>query len=59
EAIDRIQQAAGGLDDRISEIQAQGATLNQLDAKLSELTTYLMTAIDRVRPAVVVSLETV
>jgi replication fork clamp-binding protein CrfC len=36
EAIDRIQQAAGGLDDRISEIQAQGAALNQLDAKLAE-----------------------
>jgi hypothetical protein len=59
EAIDRIQQAAGGLDDRISEIQAQGAALNQLDAKLAELTSYLMTAIDRVRPDVLVSLETV
>ncbi len=59
EAIDRIQQAAGGLDDRISEIQAQGAALNQLDAKLAELTSYLMTAIDRVRPDVMVSLETV
>ena len=44
EAIDRIQQAAGGLDDRIGEIQMQGDTLNQLDAKLKELTEYLMTA---------------
>ncbi|MDP1999689.1 MAG: dynamin family protein [Rhodoferax sp.] len=44
EAIDRIQQAAGGLDDRIGEIQLQGDTLNQLDAKLKELTEYLMTA---------------
>ena len=44
EAIDRIQQAAGGLDDRIGEIHAQGETLNQLDAKLKELTEYLMTA---------------
>ncbi len=44
EAIDRIQQAAGGLDDRIGEIQLQGDTLNQLDVKLKELTEYLMTA---------------
>jgi ABC-type transporter Mla subunit MlaD len=50
EAIDRIQQAAGGLDDRIGEIQAQGAALNQLDAKLSELTDYLVTATDAVSP---------
>lgn len=44
EAIDRIQQASGGLEDRISEIEAQGAVLNQLDAKLSELAGYLVTA---------------
>ena len=44
EAIDRIQNAAGGLDDRIDEIQVQGGALNQLDAKLQELTEYLMTA---------------
>ena len=48
EAIDRIQQAAGGLDDRIGEIKVQGDTLNQLDAKLKELTDYLMTATDSV-----------
>lgn len=49
EAIDRIQQAAGGLEDRIVEIQSQGNALQQLDAKLSELTDYLMTATNPVR----------
>jgi hypothetical protein len=44
EAIDRIQQASGGLDDRIREIQAQEMALNQVTAKLSELTGYLVTA---------------
>lgn len=48
EAIDRIQQASGGLDDRIGEIQARGGALQQLEAKLSELTDYLVTATDRV-----------
>ena len=42
EAIDRIQQASGGLDDRIGEVQEQETVLNQLDAKLAELTDYLM-----------------
>jgi hypothetical protein len=42
EAIDRIQQAAGGLEDRISEIEIQEATLDQLDMKLVELTDYLI-----------------
>lgn len=51
DAIDRIQQASGGLDDRIDEIQARGDALQQLEAKLSELTDYLVTATDRVRPA--------
>lgn len=50
EAIDRIQQAAGGLDERIGEIQAQEAVLNQLDVKLHELTTYLIRVQDS-RPA--------
>jgi hypothetical protein len=44
EAIDRIQQAAGGLEDRIHEIEQQGAALNQMDVKLAELTSYLITA---------------
>jgi hypothetical protein len=41
EAIERIQQAASGLDDRIAEIQSQEAALDELDAKLSELTHHL------------------
>jgi len=57
EAIDRIQQAAGGLDDRIGEIQMQGDTLNQLDAKLKELTEYLMTATHSVVAEAVPELE--
>ncbi|MGE4240920.1 dynamin family protein [Ramlibacter sp.] len=41
EAIERIQEAASGLDDRIGEIDAQEAALDQLDAKLAELTSHL------------------
>jgi hypothetical protein len=47
EAIDRIQQATGGLNDRISEIDSQEAALTELEAKLAELTNYLV----RVRDA--------
>jgi hypothetical protein len=42
EAIERIQQAATGLDDRIGEIEAQEAAIDQLDAKLTELTGHLI-----------------
>ena len=42
EAIDRIQQATGGLEERIGEIEQHGGALNQLDAKLFELTEFLM-----------------
>ncbi|OYU45754.1 MAG: dynamin family protein [Burkholderiales bacterium PBB4] len=42
EAIDRIQQATGGLEERIAEIGHAGGSLNQLDAKLFELTEFLM-----------------
>ena len=42
EAIERIQQAATGLDDRIAEIDMQEGALNQLDAKLIELTAHLI-----------------
>ena len=42
EAIERIQQAATGLDDRIAEITSQEVALDELDAKLSELTSHLM-----------------
>lgn len=41
EAIERIQQAASGLDDRIAEIDAQEVALDQLDLKLAELTSHL------------------
>jgi len=42
EAIERIQEAATGLDDRIDEIEAQETTLDELDAKLAELTGHLI-----------------
>jgi len=42
EAIDRIQQATGGLAERIREIEVQEGTINELEAKLGELTQYLM-----------------
>jgi chromosome segregation ATPase len=44
EAIERIQQAATGLDDRITEIEAQEAALDALDAKLEQLTSQLTAA---------------
>ena len=44
EAIERIQQAASGLDDRIAEITSQEAALDELDAKLAELTSHLTEA---------------
>ena len=50
EAIDRIQQATGGLSDRIDEISAQEKALNQLDDKLIELTSYMMDAKSVTRP---------
>ncbi|HEY8049465.1 MAG TPA: dynamin family protein [Ramlibacter sp.] len=42
EAIERIQQAATGLDERIAEIDQQEAALDALEAKLIELTDYLV-----------------
>ncbi|MGZ5846181.1 MAG: dynamin family protein [Ramlibacter sp.] len=42
EAIERIQQAATGLDDRIAEIESQEAAVDELDAKLAELTAHLV-----------------
>jgi Dynamin family len=44
EAIERIQQAASGLDERIAEIESQEASIDALDAKLSELTDRLIEA---------------
>lgn len=43
-AIERIQQAAGGLDERIEEIEANEADLLRIEAKLGELTLYVMRA---------------
>jgi hypothetical protein len=57
EAIDRIQQAAGGLDERIGEIDGQFKALNQLDAKLLELTAYLIRAQDVTKPKDTVAAE--
>ncbi len=42
EAIDRIQQAAGGLEDRIQDIDQQEAALSHVELKLTELTDYLI-----------------
>jgi hypothetical protein len=41
EAIERIQSAASGLDERINEINVQEEQLNLLDSKLTELTSHL------------------
>ncbi|MFC6282464.1 MULTISPECIES: dynamin family protein [Polaromonas] len=41
EAIERIQSAASGLDERIAEIDVQEVALNELDNKLTELTSHL------------------
>ena len=41
EAIERIQSAASGLDERIGEIDQQELVLTELDAKLTELTSHL------------------
>ncbi len=42
EAIERIQQAATGLDDRIAEIEVQERAVSELEAKLTELTGHLL-----------------
>jgi hypothetical protein len=44
EAIERIGQAACGLDDRIHEIDGQQQVLHELDAKLAALTSHLTSA---------------
>jgi len=50
EAVSRIQQAAGGLDERIRELQAQQTQLHVLDSKLDELTAVLVAAQDGAVP---------
>jgi hypothetical protein len=57
EAIDRIQQATGGLNDRIGEIESQEATLTELESKLGELTNYLIRVRETRRPEPVASSE--
>jgi hypothetical protein len=49
EAINRIQQAAGGLEERIQEIEQQEDSLNRMDTKLSELTDYLIAVYETVK----------
>jgi hypothetical protein len=44
DAVDRIQQAAGGLDERLDEIAQQEAGLDQLEQKLMELTSHLISS---------------
>jgi hypothetical protein len=44
EAIERIQQAATGLDERIDEIERHEREINELDSKLVELTAQLTSA---------------
>ncbi|MBA4261290.1 MAG: dynamin family protein [Comamonadaceae bacterium] len=51
EAVSRIQQAAGGLDERIRELQSQQAQLNLMDAKLADLTDRLLASPDDVPEA--------
>ncbi|MES3004276.1 MAG: dynamin family protein [Pseudomonadota bacterium] len=51
EAIERIQQAATGLDDRIVEIENHEKNLDQLDAKLTELTSHLIDIPEGAAPA--------
>ena len=43
DGIDRIQEAAGGLDERVSEIEVQEAVLGQFDTRLQLLTSYFLT----------------
>jgi hypothetical protein len=42
EAIERIQDAASGLDERIAEIHEQENVVSELEAKLTELTAHLL-----------------
>ncbi len=55
EAIERIQHAATGLDERIAEIDAQEDAINEMDNKLDELTARLLeTPHDQQAPATAV-----
>jgi len=50
DAIDRIQEAAGGLDERVAEIEAQEAVLGQFDTRLQLLTSYFISTADAYLP---------
>ena len=50
EAIERIQSAASGLDERIGEIDGHELALNALDQKLTELTSHLARAPEQPDP---------
>jgi hypothetical protein len=43
DGIERMQTAAGGLDQRVAEIEVQEAVLGQFDARLQLLTSYFLT----------------
>ena len=43
EAIERIQQAASGLDDRLGEMESQKKSIDEIQARLAELTAHLVT----------------
>ncbi|WP_244618344.1 dynamin family protein [Rhodoferax sediminis] len=58
EAIERIQQAATGLDERIADIVQQEAALNQLDARLLVLTERLLDVPQSSEPVVFAALKT-
>ena len=57
EAIERIQKAATGLDERIADIDRQEAALLQLDVRLTELTQSLSGTPDAGEPVVVPTLK--
>lgn len=50
EAIDRLQQATGGLADQLAEIAVRMDALQKLEARLLALTDYLVTATERLAP---------
>ena len=58
EAVQRIQEAAGGLSERIGEIEAQEVTLRQLDVKLVDLTSPLLEMPELVDSSAVPALQT-
>lgn len=51
EAIERIQQAASGLDDRLGEMEAQKKAIDDVQARLAELTDHLVMPQPPARPA--------